>query len=237
MKKVSAGDVGNYFTRSKPFGDGDPSFITNIVVIDKVNPDGSFSVYATRNCQKNGSPIEISADRNDGGWYDITELVYIANSTIPHSPSIDRFESATAMMYRNYTNIAKKINPLSIQDAVGRVCIIGRRRGNAIVFNKCGEHIVGYDDNDFIITYYGFCSSTCDDDSIELRIIRLDASSEALYLASEVVTAANDALAEDMHTASEMVASAKANIIPPDSVQTYADTVLGEQLKTMHLSS
>lgn len=169
--------------------------------------NGQLRVRVTRDCVPIGDVYEITDSADDGHWYDVSELVMDANACIAPSAETCSFSTAVEVTYRNYIEESTRIQPLSLESAVGKICLLGEKakNSNATVFSKVGFFVISSDDEGYAIVYQGYCDYHEPDErrNLSLRILNLNGTRRNFYSASEIVAACHDAYVDDREIAAK----------------------------------
>lgn len=150
----------------------------------------------TKDCVPSGDVYAVPQQADDDGWYDVSDLVLDANACIRPSGNDVEFPAPVASNYRNFLGLGNSVKPLSNQEAVGKVCLLGEGTGSNIAFAKSGVYVVSADDNGFVIGYQGYCDSSVRD-NVSLRILNLMGTNRKFYPAGDIVNACAVAYRED----------------------------------------
>ena len=177
-----------------------------ICYIESVEP-GVIRLRVTQDCVPKGDIYEIPQQADDDGWYDVSELVMDANACIVPSSGTCAFPTPVASTYRNYLGLGDSVPELTVEEAVGRVCLLGERsqNGDSVAFTKQGFYVVSCDENGYAIVYQGYCDYCPPDEKrmLSLRILNLSGTRRAFYPADEIVSACIQAFDEDCGRASD----------------------------------
>lgn len=164
-------------------------------------------IRKTHNCAPLPEIYRIPTQGDDGKWYDVTPLVIEANSFIPANPSTAEFVSEVAASYRNFLNLDKVVQPLSLEDAVGKVCLLGKyvKEEGKTIFGRNGYQVIAYDDEGYIIGYEGYCDVVDFDQTrnLTLKVLNLKGTGRAFYPAEVIVDACCKAYEEDCKLAEQ----------------------------------
>ena len=186
-----------------------------ICLVKAVKPDGSLHLQMTDDCAPVGGVLSVSKEADDGYWYDVSDLIAMANSVILPSIGECSYTSAVEANYRNFV-VGSNVTPLVGDEADGNICLIGERLKNGrVVYSKVGYFVVGSDVNGYVAAYQGFCEY-CGPDSprkLQLRILNLTNTERAFYPASVVVDACHAAYSEDCRLAEQYREEIRESII------------------------
>lgn len=193
-----------------------------ICYVDGVAPN-EIRVRVTDDCVPKGAVYYVPAQADDDYWYDVSELVMAANSCITPASHTDAFSSAVAANYRNFLGLGDVISPLSLDQAEGRICMLGEQTNSGVVFAKTGFFVVAHDDSGYVIAYQGFCDFKEDDEPrvLNLKVLNLNGTKRAFYPARDIVSACTAAYEEDCEKADEYVRQ-----IREDTIVSSADSAL-----------
>lgn len=166
--------------------------------------DGEIHLRITQDCVPKGDIYSVPSQADDGFWYDVSDLVLDANSCI--APSVDTlaFPAAVTANYRNFLGLGSVVSPLSNEDAVGKICMLGEATPAGVVFAKNGFYVISCDEEGYVIGYQGYCDYCAPDDKrlLSLRILNLNGTNRRFYPADSIVNACITAYNEDCELAS-----------------------------------
>lgn len=201
---LNISDVGKFYVRTKELPIF-PETEGQIVMIKEVSHNG-IRFNFTDDCRPIGSTYQLPPEANDNGWYDITQLILMANSTILPKYSDCVFNNDVAMNYRNFIDI--NIHPVDERSAEGMLCLLGNTNGKNLTFTKQAYYIVSSDENGYILAYSGFCQplESWEKPKIQQRVLKLTGTNRKLFSARAVVEACNAAYAEDFELANKYAA-------------------------------
>lgn len=167
--------------------------------VDKIH------VSITKDCVPKGDVYEVPSKADDGNWYDVSELVMDANACIVPSPNTCSFSTAVEATYRNYLELGDKVQPLSLDEAIGNICVLGEKskNGSTTAFSKAGFYVISSDEKGYAIVYQGYCDYYEQDETrdISLRILNLTGTQRAFYPAKEIIPACHEAFLADVDAA------------------------------------
>lgn len=225
--------AGSYFVRIKDLPIAQ-EVVGKIVYVNDVSHDGIVLQF-TDDCRPLEEKYTLPPQANDNGWYDVTELVLAANSVILPKFNRCKWDSETAVNYRNFVEV--QVQPLSEADAVGRLCLLGDIKGQNVTYSRQAYYVAAADSNGYILTYAGFCKplESWQNPDIKQRVLRLASSTRKLFPAEQIVKACNEACAEDMAVAMDFVSNLleAASIASTDT--SVGETVFTSGLRRMHL--
>lgn len=173
-----------------------------ICLVESVSDDGALLLRVTEDCVPRGGALKVAPQGDDGCWYDVSDLVMVANSAIAPSSTACEFSSLVESSYRNYIDVGN-VYPLSLDDACNTVCLIGEQlEDGRTVFGKTGFYIIDFDANNYVIAYRGFCEHTCGvERKLSLCILNLCGTTRQFYPADAIVSQCHAAFMEDTQLA------------------------------------
>ena len=207
--------VGNFYVRIKEC----PAFVSvegKIVYIREVSTEGIQFSFVD-NCRPEKEVYALPPEGNDNGWYNITDLIYAANTVILPKYSRCVWESETAMNYRNF--ITDSMFVVEETDAIGKLCLLGNVKGKTINLLKQVYFVVAVDDNSYMLVYSGFCQPLADWQKpvIQQRVLRIIGTARKLFLAEPIVKACNEAYHEDIEHAEKFITKLREETISSGS--------------------
>lgn len=159
-----------------------------VCYVDSVD-QGELHLHVTEDCVPKGNGYVVPVQADDGEWYDVSELMMDANSCIPPSTANAEFTSAVAMNYRNFLGLGDVVKPYSVDQAVGKICLLGESTPHGTIFGKTGFYVVSCDRNGYIAAYQGFSEykDPGDQRALTLKILNLNGTKRAFYCAQAIV--------------------------------------------------
>lgn len=191
-------DVNRYFLRTTKLAER-PDLVGQVVYLRHVSQTG-IVLSTTDDCRPNPGLISLSANANDSGWYDATELILAANSAITPRYDMCAFVNDVASQYRNHITDTSALIVCEGQKAMGRLCFIGRRNNNQLEFSRTAYFVVALDDHGFYIVYSGFCEprEKKSAPNITQRVLRLEGTGQEFFAAEPIVTLCNELYNKDV---------------------------------------
>ena len=198
---LNVNDAGKFYVRIKEFP-AFPEIEGQIVMIKEVSDEG-IRLNFTDDCRPVGNTYQLPPAANDNGWYDVTQLIMLANSTILPKYSACAFINDVAMNYRNFIDV--NVRPIDEQSAAGMLCLLGNVNGKTLTFTKQAYYVVSSDENGYILAYSGFCQplESWEKPKIQQRVLRLTGTTRKLFPAKTIVDACNAAYYEDFKLANK----------------------------------
>lgn len=185
-----------------------------ILCVEGHNENGII-VRKTSNCVAYDDPLVIPNFFDDGCWYDVSTLVYQANAAVYPPTDKGTFLSSVAQNYRNFLNL-DYMQPMSLDEAIGRVCFIGAVKNGRLMFTRNACYVVDYDNNGWVAVYNGYAEPVGDNTEVippELCMYYFGGGTRRLYPADEIINACNDAYEEDIGRAADYSIKIKQSIV------------------------
>lgn len=177
-----------------------PDVSGQVVYVRRVTSE-SILLSKVNDCRPQPEVIRLSAESNDDGWYDATELVLAANCAITPRYDLCTFESEAARQYRNHLGDSSILKVCDSEKAIGQLCFIGRIKDGKAELSPTACFVIHTDDYGFSVVYNGFCSPVKRRGEylkVTQRILRLEGSGQSFFAAYPIVEACNASYAEDI---------------------------------------
>lgn len=215
-------DINRYFLRISKLPER-PDLAGQVVYLRHVAQNG-IVVSVTDDCRPSPNMIPLSVASNDGGWYDVTDLVLDANCAITPRCDMYAFTNETASQYRNHLEGNEALRLCDGEKAMGRLCFIGRKGGANIEFSRTAYFVVSVDKQGFYIVYSGFCEPKKSGKTREIlqRVLRLEGTGQHFYEAEPIVSACNAAYKGDRALRDKYVAELNDRVAASSTDTTHA---------------
>lgn len=213
-----------------------PEIVGKILYIRDV--DDKFITFSfTEDCVPQKDVYNIPADINDDGWYDVTDLVLRANAIIRPAYSSCVFMNDSASKYRNHLGL--ELQPLTLANAVNKVCILGDATPRGITFLKQAYFVAVYDKNGYILAYSGYCQPAqwWTKPKIQQKILNLNGTNRSFFPAAQIVGACNAAYTEDTTTANKLVSTLNDRVASVSTDTNAGADIFSSDLKRMRLGA
>lgn len=177
-----------------------PDVSGQVVYVRRVTAE-SILLSKVNDCRPLPEVIRLSAESNDDGWYDATELVLAANCAITPRYDLCTFENEAARQYRNHLDDPRVLQVCDSEKAIGRLCFVGRIKEGKTELSPTACFVIHTDDYGFSVVYNGFCSPVKRRGEylkVTQRILRLEGSGQSFFAAHPIVEACNASYAEDV---------------------------------------
>lgn len=215
-------DVNRYFLRTTKLAER-PELVGQVIYLRHVAASG-IVISTTDDCRPNPALISLSANANDNGWYDATELILAANAAITPRYDMCAFVNEVASQYRNHIEEVTALNVCDGKKAMGRLCFIGRQNQSQWEFSKTAYFVVSLDDRGFYIVYSGFCEPKKKQapPNIIQRVLRLEGTGQKFFAAEPIVTLCNELYNKDVALRDNYMADMKERVATSSTTTRHA---------------